>query len=56
MTNHHELEQRLTALEATVRALQDSVAVLQNAAKAAQPSAEPELRSRGMLDRPRPRK
>ena len=56
MNDTPNLEQRMATLEATVRALQDSVAALQKAAKAAQPSPEPELRSRGMLDRPRPRK
>ena len=50
------LEQRMATLEATVRALQESVAVLEKAAKAAQPSSGPELKSRGMLDRPKARK
>jgi hypothetical protein len=56
MSDKLALEQRVAALEATVRALQESVAVLEKAAKAAQPSVEPQLRSRGMLDRPKPRR
>jgi hypothetical protein len=50
------LERRMATLEATVRALQESVAALEKAAKAAQPSSGPELKSRGMLDRPKPRR
>jgi hypothetical protein len=50
------LENRVATLEAAVRALQESVAVLAMAVKTAQPSSGPELKSRGMLDRPKPRK
>jgi hypothetical protein len=54
MSDTDDVATRLAALEAVVRELQQTVMELRKALPQSNEPPKPELRSRGMMDRPKP--